>query len=70
MTIYEFMMLFLDENDQRVEIINLASDDVENLGTFAGLNEIPEEYLDCEIMSIDNLYEATKTITLNIDFEC
>lgn len=68
MSIYEFARLMLDASCQRVKIFDLADDDVTEV--FDGtLDDVPEEYEDVEICSIDNVYGDVDYIGINIDTE-
>ena len=68
MTVREFLEMFLDEDDQKISIFDI--DTSEEVVTESCLSEIEdtenEKYLDTGIASIDNLYEPTNVITLNV----
>lgn len=68
MTIYELAKLMLDASCQHVKIFDFAHDDVTEV--FDGMfDEVPEEYEDMEISSIDNVYGDVDYIGINIDTE-
>jgi hypothetical protein len=72
MTVRQFLEMFLDEDDQKINIFDNTTG--EEVVTKAYLSEIEdtenEKYLDMEIDSIDNIYEPTEIITVNISSEC
>jgi hypothetical protein len=72
MTVRDFLGMFIDEDDQKINIFD--NDTGEEVVTKAYLSEIEdtenEKYLDMEIDSIDNIYEPTEIITVNISSEC
>jgi hypothetical protein len=72
MTVRQFLEMFLDEDDQKINIFDNTTG--EEVVTKAYLSEVEdtenEKYLDMEIDSIDNIYEPTDVITVNISSEC
>ncbi len=71
MTAREFLEMFIDEDDQKINIFD--NDTGFEVVTESCLSDIEdtedEKYLDMEIDCIDNLYEPTKVITVNISSE-
>jgi hypothetical protein len=71
MTVRDFLGMFIDEDDQKINIFD--NDTGEQVVLEACLSDIwdteDEKYLDMEIDSIDNLYERTNVITVNISSE-
>jgi hypothetical protein len=71
MTVRDFLGMFIDEDDQKINIYDNTTG--EEVVCEACLSEVwdteVEKYLDMEIDSIDNLYEATDVITVNISSE-
>jgi hypothetical protein len=67
MTLYEFRCLFLDDS-QEVKIYNINGDDIPVIfeGEFC---DLPEEYEDIEISSIDNVYGDCNFIGINVELE-
>ena len=64
LTVYDLYELFLDGEVQQVDIWSNKAEAV----VFSGLlGEAIDEYGDEEINSIDNLYDPTTHITINID---
>jgi hypothetical protein len=72
MTVRDFLGMFIDEDDQKINIFDNSTG--EEVVIKAYLSEIEdtenEKYLDMEIDSIDNIYEPTEVITVNISSEC
>ena len=66
MTLYEFRELFIDES-QEVKIYDISSDDVDLIyeGYF---DEMPDEFEDLEISSLDNVYNDMRYVGINVDF--
>jgi hypothetical protein len=71
MTVRQFLEMFIDEDDQKINIYDNTTG--EEVVTKAYLSEVEdtenEKYLDMAIDSIDNLYERTNVITVNISSE-
>ena len=72
MTVRDFLEMFIDEDSQKISIFD--NDRSEEVVTCMYLSEIEDDvnkvkYLDIEIDSIDNLYERTNVITVNISSE-
>jgi hypothetical protein len=72
MTVRQFLEMFIEEDDQKISIFDNSTG--EEVVIKAYLSEIEdtenEKYLDMEIDSIDNIYEPTEVITVNISSEC
>ena len=66
MTLYEFRELFIDES-QEVKIYDISSDDVDLIyeGYF---DEMPDEFEDLEISSLDNVYNDMGYVGINVIF--
>lgn len=63
MNIDDVLHLFMDGDLQYCNIYDFANDEV----VFSGYGyEIPEEYLYCDVCSIDNITEAERELTFNI----
>lgn len=72
MTVRDFLEMFIDEDSQKISIFD--NDRSEEVVTCMYLSEIEDDvnkvkYLDIEIDGIDNLYERTNVITVNISSE-
>lgn len=71
MTVRDFLGMFIDEDDQKINIFDNTTG--EEVVSGACLSDIwdteDEKYLDMEIDSIDNLYESTRVITVNVSSE-
>ena len=64
MTVYDIMDLFIDDS-QYMELYDTETDNVVYSGEYC---DIPEEYTDREVCSIDNVYKDNNGIvTLNIE---
>lgn len=64
LTVYDLYDLFLDGEVQQVDIWSNKAEAV----VFSGLfGDAIDEYGDEEINSIDNMYDPTTRITINID---
>ena len=64
MTVYDIMDLFIDDS-QYIELYDTETDDVVYSGEYC---DMPEEYIDREVCSIDNVYKDNNGIvTLNIE---
>ena len=72
MTVREFLGMFIEEDDQKINIFDNTTG--EEVVTKAYLSEVEdtenEKDLDMEIDSIDSVYEPTDVITVNISSEC
>lgn len=64
MTIQDFMELLIDGDSQHFNVYDNEKEEV----IFDGSgSEIPDELLDEEVSSIDNVYDNNDIITLNIN---
>lgn len=64
MTIQDFMAILVDGDSQRFNVYDNEKEEV----IFDGSgSEIPDELLDEEVSSIDNVYDNNDIITLNIN---
>lgn len=64
MTIQDFMELLIDGDSQRFNVYDNEKEEI----IFDGSgSEIPDELLDEEVSSMDNVYGDNDIITLNID---
>lgn len=64
MSVYEIMELFIDDS-QVVELYDTETETVIYAGEYC---EMPDEFGDREVCSIDNIYKENKgVITLNLD---
>lgn len=67
-TVSELLDLFIDGNDQRVVLVDLNNDATE---IFDGtLGEMPDEYQELEVQSIDNIYDDPSChgkLVINVD---
>jgi hypothetical protein len=68
MTVRQFLEMFLDEDDQKINIYdNTTGEEVVSKATLFDIEYTEDvKYLYMEIDSIDNLYEPTNVITLNV----
>lgn len=64
MTVDELTSIFTETSDQEIIIFDLDSGEELYKGT---ADDVPYQYLYCEVQSIDTLFTETKTITINID---
>ena len=63
-SVYDFLDIFCDPDQQEVAIYDLHKGEEIYRGT---RDEMPSEIQDLEICSIDTLHEATKVLTLNVE---
>lgn len=64
MTIQDFMELLIDGDSQHFNVYDNEKEEI----IFDGSgSEIPDEFLDEEVSSMDNIYDNNDIITLNID---
>jgi hypothetical protein len=64
MTIQDFMELLIDGDSQHFNVYDNEKEEI----IFDGFgSEIPDELLDEEVSSMDNIYDNNDIITLNID---
>lgn len=64
MTIQDFMELLIDGDSQHFNVYDNEKEEI----IFDGSgSEIPDELLDEEVSSMDNIYDNNDIITLNID---
>lgn len=67
-TVSALLDLFIDGSDQRVVLVDLNNDATE---IFDGtLNEMPDEYQELEVQSIDNIYDDPSChgkLVINVD---
>ncbi len=64
MTVYDIMDLFIDDS-QYIELYDIETDNVVYSGEFC---DMPEEFEDREVCSIDNIYKGNEgVVTLNIE---
>lgn len=66
LTVYDFLDMFADPDDQQVAIFDLNKGEEIYRGT---RDEMPSDIQDLEICSIDTLHEATQVLTLNVETE-
>lgn len=67
MTVLDFLEMFLDMGDQYFELWDVNKEEVVFKGYF---EDLEDEELQCAtVVSIDNIYEGAKGITLNVDVE-
>lgn len=64
LTVYDFLDMFADPDDQQVAIFDLNKGEEIYRGT---RDEMPSDIQDLEICSIDTLHEATQVLTLNVE---
>lgn len=69
MTIMNFLSLFADEREQVITIFDYSKGEDVFTGDWYMLEDTCEDYLDAEICSIDNLYDPTTIITINVSTE-
>lgn len=67
MTLYEFRCMFVDDS-QQVKIYNLSYENLPVIfeGEFC---DLPEEYEDIEISSIDSIYGGYDFIPINVELD-
>ena len=67
MTLYEFRCLMVDDS-QQIVVYDISGDDCEPIyrGEF---RELPDEYEDVEISSIDPVYKDMGFISINVELE-
>lgn len=67
MTLYEFRYLFLDDS-QQIKVYNLNGENIPTIfeGEFC---DLPEEYEDLEISSIDNVFGGIDFIGINVELD-
>lgn len=63
-TVYDFLNIFCDPDDQQVAIFDLTKGEEIYRGT---RDDMPTEIMNLEICSIDTLHEATQVLTLNVE---
>ena len=65
-TVYDFVMLLVDDSSQKISLWDVDTEET----VFEGFaDEIPAEYTESEIYSIDCIEPGNGTITLNIHVE-
>ena len=64
MTVDDLTSIFTETSDQEIVLFDLNSGEELYNGT---ADDVPYQYLYCEVQSIDTLFTETKTITINID---
>ena len=65
-TVYDFFDIFADSDTQEFALYDLKT----NKEGFRGTrDDLPGDYQDLEIQSVDNLTEPTKVLTLNVEVE-
>ena len=65
-TVYDFVMLLVDDSSQKISLWDVDTEET----VFEGFaDEIPSEYIDSEIYSIDCIEPKSGVITLNIHVE-
>lgn len=68
LTVFDFKHLIVDASIQRVVLYDINSDDSKII--FDGiLDEVPDEYDNVWIASIDNVFSGSEFIGLNVDVE-
>lgn len=66
MSVYDFLYLCVDERMLKITVYDLNTEQ----NVFSGdYDDIPDELMECEVMSFDCPYEPF-CITLNIEREC
>lgn len=63
-TVYDFLDIFCDPDDQQVAIFDLTKGEEIYRGT---RDDMPTDIMNLEICSIDTLHEATQVLTLNVE---
>lgn len=65
-TVYDFFDIFADSDTQEFALYDLKT----NKEVFRGTrDDLPGDYQDLEIQSVDNLTEPTMVLTLNVEVE-
>ena len=65
-TVYDFFDIFADSDTQEFALYDLKTNKEVSRGT---RDDLPGDYQDLEIQSVDNLTEPTKVLTLNVEVE-
>ena len=69
MTVYEFMEVFVEPNDQRVVLVDMRDGDAKEIFD-DDFSEMSDEYQELEIMSVDNIYDVPDChgkVVINVD---
>lgn len=69
MTVYEFMEVFVEPNDQHVVLVDMRDGDIKEIfnDTFDNMSD---EYQELEIQSVDNIYDhpdCNGKVVINVD---
>ena len=69
MTVYDFMEVFVEPNDQRVVLVDLRDGDVKEIfdDTYDNMSD---EYQELELQSVDNIYDHPSCygkVVINVD---
>lgn len=65
-TVYDFFDIFAESDSQEFALYDLKTHKEVFRGT---RDELPSEYHDLEIQTVDNLTEPTQVLTLNVEVE-